>query len=208
MRILSAMLILLAGLPTLTIAGELPFLKPTVSYSGTRVISTPEGDFSQKIYWSPDKVRTETEMPGMAMINIVREDLGLMWILSPNGGVCLEQTLADTDAMALAPGAEAYSEDDVDFKEVGNETVDGRATTKYEVTSNDESGTSRAVFWVTEENIPVRMEIEPVPVQGPYKILIRLTDLQTGPLSDSLFEAGMECRPMPSMPPGKPPGTP
>jgi hypothetical protein len=208
MRISTAALILLAGLPAIVGAGELPFLKPTVSYSGIRVITTPDGDISQKVYWSPEKVRTETEMPGMGMINIVREDLGVMWILSPNGGMCLEQTLAETDAMALAPGAEAYTQDDVDFKEVGTETVDGLDTTKYEVVSTDDSGTSRAVFWVTDDNIPVRMEIEPAPVNGPYHILIRLTDLQTGPLADSLFETGMRCSPMPPMPPGRSPGAP
>lgn len=205
---LTVLLTLTAAIPVLAVAGELPFLKPAVPYSGTRVISTPEGDFTQKIYWSPEKVRTETEMPGMAMINIVREDLGVMWILSPNSGACLEQTLADADAMALAPGAEAYGEDDVEFKEMGSETVDGWSTTKYEVTSTDESGTSKAVFWVTEDNIPVRMDIQPAPVVGPNHILIRLTELKTGPLSDSLFETDVPCQPMPTMPPGMPPGTP
>jgi len=205
---LSLLLTLLAVITALAGAEELPFLKPTVPYSGTRVISTPEGEFTQKIYWSPGKVRTETEMPGMSMTNIVREDLGVMWILSPGSGACLEQTLDDADAMSLAPGAEAYKEADVDFREAGTETVDGMSTTRYEVTSTDESGTSKAVFWVTEDNIPIRMDIEPVPVSEPYHILIHLRDLKTGPLDDSLFEAGQECMPMPPMPPGKPPGAP
>ncbi len=208
MRILTVALLSFAGLATLAAAEPLPFLEPTVSYSGTRVISTPDGDFSQRVYWTPEKVRTETEMPGMAMINIVREDLGVMWILSPNGGMCLEQTLAETETMGLAPGAEAYTEADVDFEEVGKETVDGLATTKYKVTSTDENGTNQALFWVTEENIPVRMEIEPVAAIGPDKVVIQVQDLKTGPLPEDLFEAGMECQPMPPMPPGKSPGTP
>ena len=186
-------------------AGELPFLKPTVSYSGMRIITTPEGDFRQKVYWSPEKVRTETDMPGMSMVNIVRQDLGVMWILTPDGGVCLEQTLDENEAMAMSP---AYEDDDVEFKKLGEETVDGLPTTKYEVTSTDDLGTNRALFWVTEENIPVRMEVDPASTDDSYRVVIRLTELQTGPLSDSLFETKVQCRPMPAPPTAKPPQSP
>ena len=181
-------------------AAELPFLKPTVSYTGERVIQSPEGEFIQRVFWTPDKVRTETDMPGMAMINIVREDLGVMWILPKDGGMCLEQTLVDNDAMSLAPGSEAYDPEDMEFEKLGTETIDGRTVTKYEVKSTDETGTNRALFWVTEENIPVRMEVAPAAGNGGQNILIILRDLEIGPQAADLFEAGMECRPMPTMP--------
>jgi hypothetical protein len=183
---------------------ELPFLKPTVSYTGLRVIESPEGEFRQRVYWTPDKVRTETEMPGMAVVNIVREDLGVMWILPEGGGMCLEQSLEENEAMSLAPGAEAYDPEDMDFRELGTETIDGRTVTKYEVLSRNEMGENRALFWVTEENIPVRMEVEPATGEATNTVFITLEELEVGPQADELFESGMECRPMPAMPQGMP----
>lgn len=185
-------------------AEELPFLKPTVSYTGLRVIQSPEGEFRQRVFWTPDKVRTETDMPGMSMTNIVREDLGVMWILPKDGGMCLEQTLLDNEAMSMAPGSEAYDPADMDFREVGSETIEGRKVTKYEVTSSGESGLERALFWVTEENIPIRMEVEPAAGGVQQTVTITLTELAIGPQPDELFESGVECRPMPPMPQGAP----
>lgn len=179
---------------------ELPFLKPTVSYTGLRVIQSPEGEFRQRVFWTPDKVRTETDMPGMAVVNIVREDLGVMWILPQGGGMCLEQNLADNDAMSLAPGAEAYEPEDMEFREIGKDTIDGRPVTQYEVVSKTEAGENKAMFWVTEENIPIRMEVEPAAGEGTGKVFVTLEELETGPQADELFESGMECRPMPAMP--------
>ena len=74
---------------------ELPFLQPTTPYSGVRIIQTSEGELKQTVYWTEEKSRTETELPGMSMTNIVREDLGVMWISNPVMGGCLEQTLDD-----------------------------------------------------------------------------------------------------------------
>ena len=90
MRMIRPALLCLFFLSLGAFAEELPFLKPTVSYTGLRVIQSPEGEFRQRVFWTPDKVRTETDMPGMAVVNIVREDLGLMWILPQGGGMCLE----------------------------------------------------------------------------------------------------------------------
>jgi hypothetical protein len=186
----------------------LPFLQPTASYSGLRVIETADGDFSQRLYWTPDKIRTETDMPGMSMINIVREDLNVMWIMPPGAQMCLEQPL-DDNALAGMSGADAYEPAGVEYSDIGTDTIDGINVTKYEVISEDDNGKNRALFWVTEHNIPLRMEVSPATGGGQHDVVMRMEELEVGEQPASLFETGMECAPMPAMPtatPGTVPG--
>ena len=182
---------------------ELPFLKPTSPYSGVRIIETTEGDFQQTVYWTSEKVRTETELPGMSMINIVREDLGVMWITNPMMGGCLEQTIEGANELAQM-GGNMIDSDNVDYKEIGSEEIDGLQTTKYQVTDTEDDTQHEAIFWVTEENILVRMEIEPDKSVSDESFTMRLIDLKLGPQPDDLFESPGNCQKMPAMP-GLPP---
>ena len=182
---------------------ELPFLKPTSPYSGVRIIETTEGDFQQTVYWTSQKVRTETELPGMSMTNIVREDLGVMWITNPMMGGCLEQTIEGANELAQM-GGNMIDSDNVDYKAIGSEEIDGLQTTKYQVTDTEDDTQHEAIFWVTEDNILVRMEIEPDKSVSDESFTMRLTDLKLGPQPDDLFESPGNCQKMPAMP-GLPP---
>ncbi|MGI9264565.1 MAG: DUF4412 domain-containing protein [Gammaproteobacteria bacterium] len=170
------------------------------------MIETSEGDFQQTVYWTPDKVRTETELPGMSMTNIVREDLGVMWISNPMMGGCLEQAIEGAEELAQMGGS-MISPENVDYEEIGSEEIDGYQTTKYKVTDTEGSTTHEAVFWVTEDNILVRMEIEPDEAVSDGSFTMRLSSLEVGPQPDELFESPGNCQKMPDMPgmPGLPP---
>jgi hypothetical protein len=189
-------------------AEELPFLKPTESYSGIRIITTPmpdgtTGEIKQRVYWTPDKIRTETAIPGMSDVNIVRQDLGVMWIMPPGADMCIEISLDQADSFSMAPGPEAYEPEDMKFTLLGEESYDGLPVRKYEVISVDETGENRALFWVTEQNIPVKMEVTPAAGEGKYDTKVRLEKLQIGPQASDLFESDKECMAMP-MPGGSP----
>jgi hypothetical protein len=130
---------------------ELPFLQPTTPYSGVRIIQTSEGELKQTVYWTEEKSRTETELPGMSMTNIVREDLGVMWISNPMMGGCLEQTLDDVDELSPVGGG-LVDPGNVSYEEVGTETIDGVQTRKFEVKDTEDDGAQHeATFWVTCE---------------------------------------------------------
>ena len=181
-------------------AGELPFLKPSVDYSGTRVMDTAQGRIQQQLYWTQDKVRTETDFQGMSVTNIVRQDLGLMWIVNAGMSQCLEQSLDQVDAdMGLASG-DALEAGDVDYEELGKETINGIETTRYRVVSKDAGEVHRAMFWVTAENIPLKMQVEPGGENGDQAVTMTLEDLRIGPVDSSLFESPGQCMPMPAMP--------
>lgn len=173
-------------------ADELPFLKTSSEYSATRIIETSEGNFEQKVHWTDSKVRTETNIEGVTLLNIVREDLGVMWISNPMLGRCLEQPVDSLDETAQL--GEQYASDEVDYEEVGEDTIDGRATTKYEVRAQDsEMGAHKAYMWTTDENILVRMEMEPLVENVELSFTMRLEDLEIGPQDPALFESPGDC---------------
>jgi hypothetical protein len=173
-------------------AEELPFLASQSEYSATRIIETNEGDFEQKVNWTPDKVRTETSLGGVTLLNIVRDDLGVMWIANPMLGRCLEQPVETIDEMTQLGGQ--YAADQVTWKELGKETVDGLETTKYEVSADDaEIGPHKAYMWSTPENILVRMEMETVAQGTELKFTMRLVELELGDQDDALFESPGDC---------------
>lgn len=193
-------------------AEELPFLKPTESYSGIRIITAPMpdgqmGEIKQRVYWTPDKIRTETAIPGMSDVNIVRQDLGVMWIMPPGADMCIEISLDEAESFSMAPGPEAIEPEDMKFTLLGEESYQGMPVRKYEVISVDESGENRALFWVTEHNIPVQMEVSPAAGEGMYDTKVRLEELQIGPQPAALFESEKECMAMPAGM-GMPGGTP
>ena len=158
----------------------------------TRVIETSEGNFEQKVYWTFDKVRTETMIEGVTLTNIVRDDLGLMWISNPVLGRCLEQTVEAVDNMTQLGGQ--YAADAVEYKEVGPEAIGGLDATKWEVTADDpEVGLHKAYFWVTDEKILVRMEMDPIGEEENIDFTMRLEDLVLGDQNAELFESPGEC---------------
>ncbi len=185
-------LALMCLLTPLAHAAELPFLNSETEYSATRIIETSEGNFEQKVNWTPDKVRTETNIEGVVLLNIVRDDLGLMWISNPAMGRCLEQPVEDADSTTQLGGQ--YEANDVAYEELGEETLEGRKVTKYEVTAQDvETGPNTAFMWTTEENILLKMQMMP-PADAPeLSFTMRLTDLEIGPQDDALFESPGNC---------------
>lgn len=205
-----ALVAVLTSCVALASAQELPFLRPDKEYSGVRVVDTPRGPMRQKIFWTQDKARTETEVEGMQMTNIVRQDLGVMWIQSPMMPTCVEQPLDEMEPTIALEQAPELPDENVEYRKLGTESVAGHDTTKYEVVSTDPDGeTHTALFWVNEDNITMRME-----VSGSHpdqRFVMHLEELEVGPQPASLFESKGECMSMPAMPgmpgmPGAPPG--
>ena len=105
-----------------------------------------------------------------------------------------------------------YDEDDVEYRDLGEETLDGRQTRVYEAVARDKDGEQRARFWVTPESIPVRVEIGGSGAGAEPDLVVRVTELSLDVPDPGLFEAPGRCIPlpkgMPRMPvmPSGPPG--
>jgi hypothetical protein len=155
--------------------------EPTVAHDGIRVMSTGGRAVETRFrHLPPGKQREEMSHDGMSMAMIIRHDLGVIWTLLP-GNMYMEMSL--DEAEQTTPSAEGV----VDFEKLGEEQVNGWATTRYRVTTMEDGKRSEGYFWVTEHWIPVRMQI--ASSDNPREVLtMDVKDLQVRDQDPALFE--------------------
>jgi hypothetical protein len=160
---------------------------PTVEYSAERVIESPAGAITGKVFSAKGKERTETNIGGMQSVLIIRQDQQVGWMLLP--AQKMYQTLDFAQVQQMQPGAAPA--DKVTFTQLASETVDGFRTTKYQMVMKD--GTAEGYFWITDQGIPVKMEMttratnsKSAPAQAAIKMTLR--NLKVGRQDPALFE--------------------
>jgi outer membrane lipoprotein-sorting protein len=155
--------------------------EPTVAHEGIRVMSTGGRAVETRFrHLPPGKQREEMSHEGMSMTMIIRPDLGRVWTVLP-GNMYMEMAL--DEAGQATPSADGV----IDFEKLGEEQVNGWATTRYRVTTLEEGKRSEGYFWVTEHWIPVRMEI--AASDNPREVMrMEVRDLQVQDQDPALFE--------------------
>lgn len=151
-------------------------------YSADMVVESEGHAMTMRTSMDGGKARSEMEMPGLPgqpeaslrVVTIVRPDLQKMYILYPDSQVYEEKPLDLRDAQLSAASAPGAATEDL-----GAETVEGVACTKYRVTYE---GQSMRVWASQADGIPVKMQS----VDG--RTVIRLTNVRLGPQPASLFE--------------------
>ncbi|MCP4661277.1 MAG: DUF4412 domain-containing protein [bacterium] len=156
---------------------------PVTSFSAEQVTRLPgQPEQIVRVFVAPQKLRMEMEVPMGAMVNIVREDLGIMWMLVPERQAYREMPMdeAQLNAMMREVNQEQITE------ELGTETVNGfpcrkvRITTNVEVMGMRHEGT--AVVWTTPAlPMPIRSETEDGAVS-------ELREIKPGAQPEELFE--------------------
>lgn len=158
-----------------------PLPVPTVEYSADRVIETEAGTFGGKVHSALGKERAELEVEGMKSVMILRPDLQLGWMLMP-----AQKMYQQLDLSAARQQAGAGPADDVQITVVGDEEIDGHATTKYKLLMKD--GSAGGFMWFTREGIAVKMDLLTKERGSSQRMTIRLSNLQIGPQDPAQFE--------------------
>ncbi|ABS62043.1 hypothetical protein Plav_0420 [Parvibaculum lavamentivorans DS-1] len=190
--------LLFAGQP----ASAVTLTPPDTGYSATRIVNASGREISGQLYSENGNERWEMTMQGMRQVSILRHGEGRMFLYMPDMNMAMEmgqEEAANYGVEKLLGGVEA--------EEIGRETVEGEATTKYRVLPGQTAQKGDATIWVTEDGIPVKAEGSSA--QGNFSM--RLTNLQRGPQDPGLFElpAGVSAMKMPQgMPGGTMPGMP
>ena len=187
-RLLSAALLVLSA----SVASALTLEAPTADYTADRVIESAQGNMSQKVYASGLKERMEMSMGGMQMVSILRRDKQVMWTLMPAQNMYMEMDLKK--AMEQQPSGPEIG---VEITEMGSETVDGIATTKYKMIMKDKS--AGGFLWLTKENIPLKMDMLAKDGNDKHRVVMRLENLKIGGQDAALFEIPAGLSKMPSM---------
>lgn len=152
------------------------------SYSATmlgRAEGSPQ-EMVSKFYKDGDKMRTETKSSGFTMINIVRQDKKLTWMVFPEKKAYVEQPLSDEKAKEadITPSGQTVK--------VGEETMDGHPCVKYETTSAQQPD-AKTIQWQAKDlhNFPIRIEHQ---VKGATKSVTQFKDISFGKPAADLFE--------------------
>jgi Domain of unknown function (DUF4412) len=154
---------------------------PGVDYQAERVMETSAGTFTGRVFFSADKERTETEAGGMQSVTIVRRDRNLVWTLMP-----VQRMVSEADLKSARDPARAPTGEDVRISVVGNETVEGVATTKYKLIAKD--GEAGGFMWFTREGIAMKMDLLQKEEGKPSRMTLTLRNLKIGPQDAQLFE--------------------
>src|SRR5262245_28445274 len=175
--------------PKASFAATLPV--PTVEYSADRTIETDKGNFTGKIYAARDKQRSEMNFGGMQSVTIIRQDKQVGYMLMP-----AQQMYRELDVATAKQQAGGQPSDLVDITEVGKETIEGQATTKYKMIMKD--GSAGGFMWITKDGIPVKLDAISKENGKRTRFTMTLSNLRVGNLDPSVFEVPAGYTAMPS----------
>ena len=155
---------------------------PKVQYSADSHMETSQAVMDGMVYYAPGKERREYVQDGDKTIMILRHDKKKMWMLMPEEKMYMETPMAKARIDDLS----AYQ---IKQMRVGPETVNGIKTTKYKVIMIGSNGNKMGgFFWVTKDDIVVKMDAIAVDKQGKERFKIDLKNLKVGTQDPALFE--------------------
>lgn len=169
----------LAACGGVTHAATLPV--PTVEYSADRIIESEAGTFAGRVYSAQGKDRMETSMGGMQSVMILRRDKQVGWMLMP-----MQKMYQEMDLAQARQQTGAAPDDQVEVTEVGSDSIEGFAATKYKMVMKD--GSAGGFVWITAEGIAVKLDMLGRSGRDKMRITMTLKNLSIGAQDASLFE--------------------
>lgn len=147
-----------------------------------------------KIYYKPDRFRTEMKTP-RGMIAITRMDKKVIWSIMPKEKTYMEMPLD----LKNKPKVDEKFEGEIERKEIGRETVDGHPTRKYLITYKVGNKKVQVYQWMATD---IKFPVKTSSVDGSWTQEFK--NVKMSPQSDSLFEVpqGYKKMKMPQMPGG------
>lgn len=136
--------------------------QPAIEFSADTIESHPQqGERTGKLFIGKNKVRTEIDMNGQTIIQIVDLDRQEAVIVNPAEKSFMRRQAGQQDMMAQGMGKSADTPcaamQNLACKDGGVETINGRKTRKWEITSTGSGQSGSMQFWLDEErHIPVR----------------------------------------------------
>ena len=166
-------------------------------YSADVVTESSGGTHKSHMYAKGTKQRMEMSEEGQKVINIIRGDKKVMWMLMPDQKMYMEMPLTkqkeDITSRMIDPDVK------MEKKFLADENVDGHPSKKYHVTMtrNGKKESSGFMWEATDlNNFPVKWQEE----DG--KTTVTWKNIKLGDVPDSMFEipAGYNKMSMPGMP--------
>ncbi len=145
-----------------------------------------------KLYWSPDRQRTEIQRAGHSSIVILREDKGVTWSLAPLQQTYVEKPLEEEQSRAVDRDFDlerALAAGDATLRKLDRQTVNGVETTRYEMQLKTAAGaTASGHIWLSDDDVTVRIEAFWARGDDAGRFQRDLRNIEVGPLAPALFE--------------------
>jgi hypothetical protein len=171
----------LLGVVLVTIVLLWAGLTQAAEFSATMITKAGGHEIPGKVYVKGDKMRNEIQAAGHPMVNIMRSDKKVVWLIMPQQKAYMEMPItADTQQKMMSLTEKQKAK----MQKVGTETIDGYTCDKYETTMDHQGKSMKVYTWIaTDLGVPIKIVSEDGSFSMEYK------DIKTGGVADSLFEA-------------------
>jgi hypothetical protein len=170
-------LILVAGAVRAATLGE-----AQIGFTADRTLVIDGRTYQGKIWAMPGKERHEQAIQSFRPIFLLRAD-------SPLGEIVLPQ-LKTIVQFALPPELRILGTSDLKKHPVGQENVNGIATTKYAIDDDVPEGHATGTLWLSRDGIPMRLDGSLAKQNGKVStVRWELSHVRIGPQPAALFEA-------------------
>jgi len=153
-----------------------------IGFTADRTLVIDGRSYQGKIWAMPGRERHEQAIQAFRPIFLLRRD-------NPLGEIVLPQ-LKTIVQFALPPELRLLVTSDLKKRPVGQETVNGIATTKYAIDDNSPEGRATGTLWLSRDGIPMRLDGSLAKPNGKVStIRWELSHVRIGPQPASLFVA-------------------
>jgi hypothetical protein len=152
-----------------------------VGFSAERVLVIDGQSYVGRMWHMPGEQRHEQDLPALRPIFILRADSAIGDIILPKLHTVVEFALPKEMSILGDPGLLR--------KAVGPETVNGIATTKYEVDEKTPQGRAIGSLWLSQDGIPMKCDARLATDKGRFStIRWELRHVKIGTQDAALFE--------------------
>jgi len=133
----------------------------TVEFSADTVESGPQGESRNgKLYVGIDQVRTEMDVNGQTMIQIIDLKAQEALMINPQQRSYMRRKAGQGEMMDSSQSSNSSpcaGMQNITCKQLGSEVINGRPTQKWEFIADSQGHSSAMLFWLDEQRrIPVR----------------------------------------------------
>ncbi len=153
-----------------------------IGFTADRTLVIDGRRYQGKIWAMPGKERHEQAIQAFRPIFLLQRD-------SPLGEIVLPQLKTIVQFM-LPPELRILAASDLKKRPVGQETVNGVATTKYAIDDSVPEGHATGTLWLSRDGIPMRLDGSFAKQNGKVSaVRWELSHVRIGPQPATLFEA-------------------
>jgi hypothetical protein len=141
-----------------------------------------------RVYLKAGKVRMETSQTSQGgqpelMVQIIRQDKGVMWMINPQQRIYYEAPLGQMSDLSRPGKLSDKLPGEVSRKDLGTESIDGRAAKKLEIVYHHQGQEQTVLMWYASDlGLPLKTAAK----DGSWSVEYR--KVAPGPQADDLFE--------------------